>query len=239
MISGAALSALWLGQSNGLWRGLFGPWTISSKVKLRNNANDVDDMLNTGTAWVPPNRSADPLGSDGANSGFVQALNNLANDAGLAPSSIRGVLSGRGGQGFASWYAGGARQLQLNRLVKVANDAGYGTAVGGPKFDVAGMQLGETDNSDTVAHAVPRGNAVLRVLKDEGLIDDSTPILICEASDTHVGTNNIMAGLIPGFPNRIYMPTRNLATLADGTHFDDPVGFGRLVADRLLFHWGF
>ncbi|MBN9348259.1 MAG: hypothetical protein J0I48_19025 [Devosia sp.] len=223
------LTGLAIGQSNMLYRGTGGPWTINPLVTLWNNKNDISSSVNDlGTAWITPTRGVNPLtaGTPLRNNAFAQALSLIAT---ARNEQVRGVLSGRGGEGLGTWYSGGAPQKNLIRAKAVLAAAGVSWV------DFVVMALGESDNSEAISTGRDRANAIFRNLKDSSIIAGHTQVIICEASDTHVRTNEIMAATYATAPERVYLPTR-LQPTSDGTHFtgDAAPVIGNMIASAVL-----
>lgn len=195
------------GQSNARGRAPGGDFTISPLVKVWNNRNDISDLTNLGTAWVTPDRNANP---------FVSSWNNFAvhaaNQIALATGDeVRLVIVAKGGLNIGNWYMASTRQAMLLRMVAVLDAAGV-TAVDGFWW-----HQGEGDNSTATSTYLGRWNAIKTALTNDGYMTASTPVVMGEATASHTGTNATLAACLDSRTR--LAPIKNFDDIGDGTHF--------------------
>lgn len=195
------------GQSNGEGRGTGGSFAISPLVKVWNNHNGRDDLLNLGDAWITPVRDQHPFDLNDGNNMFLHAANAIALMTG---EEIRLVFVTKGGLGLASWYASSAVQPMLARLLAVLDAAGVGM--------LDGLFWMGHENTDGAALSTWQGrwNAVKREIRDAGHMTTSTPIVMGECEVGHTTSNSYIEACATGRTARA--PLKMLPTY-DGTHY--------------------
>lgn len=211
------------GQSNGEGRGLGGSFDISPLVKVWNNHNGRDDLLNLGGAWIDPVRGQHPLDLDGGNNMFLHAVNERALRTGVEQ---RLVFVTKGGLDLGNWYSGAAIQAMLARTLAVLEEARVG------QLNSLLWMGHESTGGVSVSTHLGRWNAVKRELRNAGHITTSTPIVMGECEVGHTSSNAYIEACAIGKTARA--PLKMLPTF-DGTHYtgESLVTAGGLMAGVL------
>lgn len=171
-----------MGQSNAVGRADGGGWNIPASVTVWNNANDIEDLSQLGSAFVAPDRNTAPFVS-GKNNIFVHAAKYLSQ---LTSEDVRLILVAKGGIPIAEWD--GKTSPMYSRMKAIL------TAAGVSKVDAFFWHQGENDASAPSGYAA-KWNGLIANLTSDGIIDQETPIMVGEVAPANEAINPVLHSL--------------------------------------------
>lgn len=216
------------GQSNHVGQGDpgGGDWAISPLVKVWNNENNRDDLLNPGTTLTAPNRLANPFVANN-NAMDVQMASLMTNWTNAKAYLLR---SGRAGHSIDQWHNGTVTGPQYARWLSI-----FGTwaSIQLP-FDVFIWNHGTADNATASTYA-SRFGALLTSMTSDGLIDAATAIILNETGPGTPAINAVLEAIAAADPRIGYARVGSLPTV-DGVHFsgDSHVRAGHIQLSALM-----
>jgi len=218
----------WLatGQSNMDGRGEGGPFDIDARVTCWDNENDLEDLTNLGTAFVAPNRNANPF-VNGRNNLAIHACSHLAARTG---EDQRLILVSKGAEGISTWMgADGTPGPMYERVAAVLDAAGVSS--------VDGVFYHQGEGGITLAQFA----LLLSAWESDGVISPTTPIVMGQLSlsESHATGNSRILDIVNS-SDRIGLALCGHYPTSDGTHY---LGYaladiGRLYAEALRLMGG-
>lgn len=209
------ITGLLSGQSNAIGGSTGGLFRINPLVTVWNNVTNIQDGTGLGTAWVAPDRNADPF-FEGKNHQGVWVSHYLAKAMGEAQ---RMVTLARNGQKIEEWHDGVSVQGILQQIFDIVDEIGMSAP-----FDWFGWNQGSADSnspSDLSSYRT-KWDAMLAAMESEGLITSSTPIFVSETSvETSPEINEVLQDIADDDPRVGYAAIGRYPT-RDGVHFTGP-----------------
>lgn len=197
------------GQSNTYGQGTGGSWDISPLVKVWNNANNLFDLTNIGTAWVTPKFGQRPFRS-GCNNQSVQAANYLAR---LTGREVRLIMTAYDGQSINKWHNGSVVGPMYTRTKAIMQAAGV-VAV-----DWFLWNQGSADeNTPSTYHA--RWAALVGKLTTDGFLTAQSPLVTNETAHAPL-INKVLQSIADADPRCEMAKIGHLPT-NEGVHFTGP-----------------
>jgi hypothetical protein len=219
------LTILASGQSNAMGFNPGGPDAFDRRLTVWNNPNDTYEPDTLGDGFVAPGIDRPPF-VRGANCFMVHAASEIARRTG---EDVRLVLVTKGGIPISTWMdEAGTPGPMYERLIVIAKRAGIGAA------DFFLWHQGEGDNKAPEGYPQKWGH-LTSGLRQEGLIGDTTPMIVGETAAMWPRINPVLRDLPAQFPNVRFVPLADFDT-SDGRHFlgEDALAIGKRYAEAAL-----
>jgi len=200
-------TGLFSGQSNAVGNGPGGPFNIDSRVTVWNGYSNRDDATLLGSAWIAPDRNAQPF-FEGCNHQGIWTSSYLARATG---ENQRLLSSARNGAAIAEWHTGSAVGPQYTRIMALRAAAGITTP-----FDWFGWNQGSADAGDTATYRT-KWNAMIAKMIADGVITSTTPIFLSETAHL-TAINPILQQIVDNDPRVGFARIGKYPTI-DGAHF--------------------
>jgi hypothetical protein len=205
----APICILASGQSNTYGQGAGGTWDISPLVKVWNNANNLFDLSNIGTAWVNPTFGQRPFRAN-CNNQSVQAANYLAR---LTCREVRLIMTAYDGQSINKWHDGSVVGPMYLRTKAILEAAGVS------RFDILVINQGSADENTPSTYPM-RFGAVVDEFTADGFMTAATPIVTNETAHAPK-INKVLQSIADADPRCEMAKIGHLPT-NEGVHFTGP-----------------
>ena len=210
LTSSSPIYVLATGQSNTYGQGAGGAWDISPLVKVWNNANNLFDLSNIGTAWVKPTFGQRPF-RDNCNNQSIQAANYLAR---LTGREVRLIMTAYDGQSINKWHDGSVVGPMYTRTKAILDAAGVSC------IDWFLWNQGSADENTQIGTYPARWAALIGQFAADGFLTEGSPLVTNETAHAPQ-INKVLQSIADADPRCEMAKIGHLPT-NEGVHFTGP-----------------